>query len=75
MVGLFSQKTDYKTGENHPLSGKTINLKLVSIAKYNRIMQPNEIVIKKTDYIKIHENLVNPTDITKEEGRRKCKSR
>ncbi len=49
------------------MSGKTINLKLVSIAKYNRIMQPDEIVIKKTDYIKIHENLVNPTDITKEE--------
>lgn len=61
------KKTDYKTGENHPLSGKTINLKLVSIAKYNRIMQPDEIVIKKMDYIKIHENLVNPTDITKEE--------
>ncbi len=49
------------------MSGKTINLKLVSIAKYNRIMQPDEIAIKKTDYIKIHENLVNPTDITKEE--------
>lgn len=61
------KKTDYKTGEKHSLSGKTINLKLVSIAKYNRIMQPDEIVIKKTDYIKIHENLVNPTDITKEE--------
>ena len=30
-------------------------------------MQPDEIVIKKKDYIKIHENLVNPTDITKEE--------
>ncbi|MBQ4523763.1 MAG: tyrosine-type recombinase/integrase [Lachnospiraceae bacterium] len=61
------RKTDYKTGENHSLSGKTINLKLVAIAKYNRVMQPEDIVIKKTDYIKIHENLVNPTDITKEE--------
>ena len=61
------KKTDYKTGEKHPLSGKTINLKLVSIAKYNHLMQPEDIVIKKSDYIKIHENLVNPTDITKEE--------
>lgn len=61
------RQTDYKTGEKHSLSGKTINLKLVAIAKYNRIMQPEDIVIKKTDYIKIHENLVNPTDITKEE--------
>lgn len=61
------RKTDYKTGENHSLSGKTINLKLVSIAKYNHLMQPEDIVIKKADYIKIHENLVNPTDTTKEE--------
>lgn len=61
------RKTDYKTGEKHSLSGKTINLKLVSLAKYNHLMQPEDIVIKKTDYIKIHENLVNPTDITKEE--------
>ena len=61
------RQTDYKTGEKHSLSGKTINLKLVAVAKYNRIMQPEDIVIKKTDYIKIHENLVNPTDITKEE--------
>lgn len=61
------RKTDYKTGEKHSLSGKTINLKLVAIAKYNRIMQPEDIVVRKTDYIKIHENLVNPTDITKEE--------
>ena len=61
------RKTDYKSDEKHSLSGKTINLKLVAIAKYNRIMQPEDIVIRKTDYIKIHENLVNPTDITKEE--------
>lgn len=61
------RKTDYKTSENHPLSGKTINLKLVAIAKYNRIMQPEDIVVKKTDYIRIHENLVSPTDITKED--------
>lgn len=61
------RKTDYKTGNNHSLSGKTINLKLVSIAKYNRLMQPEDIVVKRTDYIKIHENLVNPTDVTKEE--------
>ena len=53
--------------DNHNLNGKTINAKLSALAKYNELMQPDNIVISKSDYIKIQENAVNPTDITKED--------
>lgn len=53
--------------DNHNLDGKTINAKLSALAKYNELMQPNNIVISKSDYIKIQENAINPTEITKED--------
>lgn len=53
--------------DNHNLDGKTINAKLSALAKYNELMQPDNIVISKSDYIKIQENAINPTEITKED--------
>lgn len=53
--------------ENHNLDGKTINAKLSALAKYNELMQLDNIVISKSDYIKIQENAINPTEITKED--------
>lgn len=53
--------------DNHNLDGKTINAKLSALAKYNELMQPENIVISKSDYIKIQENAINPTEITKED--------
>ena len=49
------------------LDGKTINAKLSALSKYNELMQPDNIVISKADFIKIQENAVNPTEITKED--------
>lgn len=53
--------------DKHNLDGKTINAKLSALAKFNELMQPDNIVVSKSDYIKIQENAVNPTDITKED--------
>ena len=53
--------------DNHNLDGKTINVKLSALSKYNALMQPDNIVISKSDYIKIQENAINPTEITKED--------
>ena len=53
--------------DNHNLDGKTINAKLSALSKYNELMQPDNIVISKADFIKIQENTVNPTEITKED--------
>lgn len=53
--------------DNHNLDGKTINAKLSALSKYNVLMQPDNIVISKADFIKIQENAVNPTEITKED--------
>lgn len=53
--------------DNRNLDGKTINAKLSALAKYNELMQPNNIVISKADFIKIQENAINPTEITKED--------
>lgn len=53
--------------DNHNLNGKSINAKLSALSKYNELMQPDNIVITKTDFIKIQENAVNPTEITKED--------
>jgi len=53
--------------DNHNLNGKTINGKLSALSKYNELMQPDNIVISKADFIKIQENAVNPTEITKED--------
>lgn len=57
-----------RTGKDkHSLDGKTINAKLSALSKYNALMQPDNIVISKSDYIKIQENAINPTEITKED--------
>lgn len=53
--------------DNHNLDGKTINAKLTALSKYNALMQPNNIVISKADFIKIQENAINPTEIAKED--------
>lgn len=53
--------------DNHNLDGKTINVKLSALSKYNALMQPDNIVISKSDYIKIQENAINPTEITRED--------
>lgn len=53
--------------DNHNLDGKSINAKLSALSKYNELMQPDNIVITKTDFIKIQENAINPTEITKED--------
>lgn len=51
----------------HNLDGKSINAKLSALFKYNELMQPNDIVITKADFIKIQENGINPTEITRED--------
>lgn len=53
--------------DNHNLDGKSINAKLSALSKYNELMQPDNIVITKADFIKIQENAINPTEITKED--------
>lgn len=53
--------------DKHNLNGKTINAKLSALSKYNELMQPDNIVISKADFIKIQENAINPTEITKED--------
>ncbi|MCI5587582.1 MAG: tyrosine-type recombinase/integrase [Lachnospiraceae bacterium] len=53
--------------DNHNLNGKTINAKLSALSKYNSLMQPDNIVISKADFIKIQENAINPTEITKDD--------
>lgn len=53
--------------DNHNLDGKSINVKLSALSKYNALMQPDNIVISKADFIKIQENAINPTEITKED--------
>lgn len=60
-----------RTGQdNHNLNGKTINAKLSAISKYNELMQPDNLVISKADFIKIQENSINPTEVTKEDVER-----
>ncbi len=57
-----------RTGkDDHNLDGKTINAKLSALSKYNELMQPEDIVISKSDYIKIQENAINPTEVTRED--------
>ena len=53
--------------DNHNLDGKSINAKLSVLSKFNELMQPDNIVITKADFIKIQENAINPTEITKED--------
>jgi len=53
--------------DSHNLDGKSINAKLSALSKYNELMQPDNIVITKADFIKIQENAINPTEITKED--------
>ena len=53
--------------DNRNLDGKTINAKLSALSKYNELMQPENIVVSKADFIKIQENAVNPTEITMED--------
>lgn len=60
-----------RTGQdNHNLNGKTINAKLSAISKYNELMQPDNLVISKVDFIKIQENSINPTEVTREDVER-----
>lgn len=54
-------------GSNRNLNAKSINAKLSSLVKFNEIIQPDNIVITETDYIKIQDSLINPTDITKKD--------
>ena len=49
------------------LDAKSINAKLSALVKFNELMQPENIVISKADFIKIQENAINPTDITKKD--------
>lgn len=53
--------------DKHNLNGKSINAKLSALLKYNELMQPEHIVVSKADFIKIQENGINPTDITRED--------
>ncbi len=53
--------------DDHNLDGKSINAKLSALSKYNELMQPDNIVVTKADFIKIQENAINPTEITKED--------
>lgn len=57
-----------RTGKDkHNLNGKTINAKLSALSKYNELMQPDNIVITDADFIKIQQNVVNPSEITKDD--------
>lgn len=53
--------------DRHNLNGKSINAKLSALSKYNELMQPDNIVVSKADFIKIQENAINPAEITKED--------
>lgn len=53
--------------DNHNLDGKSVNAKLSALSKYNELMQPENIVVSKEDFIRIQENAVNPTELTKED--------
>ena len=53
--------------DQHNLDGKSINAKLSALVKFNELMQPDNIVISKGDFIKIQENMINPTDVTKKD--------
>lgn len=53
--------------DQHHLDAKTINHKLSALAKYNTYFNPENTVITEKDYMKIQENYINPTDITKDE--------
>ena len=49
------------------LDAKSINAKLSALVKFNELMQPENIVISKVDFIKIQESAINPTDVTKKD--------
>ena len=53
--------------EQKNLNAKSINVKLSALMKFNEIIQPDEIVISKSDFIRVQENIINPTDITKQD--------
>lgn len=49
------------------LSPKTINAKITALKKYGELMQPDTIVIKNNDYLKIDEKETISIDISKKE--------
>ena len=51
--------------DSHHLDAKTINHELSVLAKYNLYTNPESKIVADNDYIKIQENYINPTDITK----------
>lgn len=62
---LKNVKRSAKSG--NPLSPKTINAKLSALICFNELIEPDNIVVSKRDLIKIQEEIVSPTTITKKE--------
>lgn len=56
-----------KTKNGNNLDANTINGKLAAIVRFNELLQPDNIVTSKKDYIKVQQNTINPTDITKQD--------
>lgn len=56
-----------QTDKGNHLDANTINGKLAAIVRFNELLQPDNIVTSKKDYIKVQQNLINPTDITKQD--------
>lgn len=62
---LKNVKRSAKSGNS--LSPKTINAKLSALICFNELIEPDNIVVSKRDLIKIQEEIVSPTTITKKE--------
>lgn len=62
---LKNVKRSAKSG--NPLSPKTINAKLSALICFNELIEPDNIVVSKRDLIKVQEEMVSPTTISKKE--------
>ena len=62
---LKNIKKSSHSGNN--LCPKSINSKLSALICFNELMEPDNIVVSKRDLIKIQEEMVSPTSITKKE--------
>ena len=62
---LKNIKKSSHSGNN--LCPKSINSKLSALICFNELMEPDNIAVSKRDLIKIQEEIVNPTSITKKE--------
>lgn len=60
---LKNIKRSKRSGNN--LDAKSVNSKLSALIKFNELLQADNIVISKADLIKVHTEIISPTNITK----------